>query len=111
MGTPYCAHIPSASIEGMDVITRPDQPTETTARRARAVLYLRVSTTSQVTTDYDPEGISIPAQRQSCERKADQLGDVDIVGEYVEPGKSGTSMDKRPAFQQMMHRLRSERDV
>jgi hypothetical protein len=32
-----------------------------------AVLYLRVSTVSQVQTDYDPEGISIPAQRVACE--------------------------------------------
>src|SRR5437762_3048641 len=35
-----------------------------------AVLYLRVSTPSQVKTDYDPEGISIPAQREACMRKA-----------------------------------------
>ena len=34
-----------------------------------AVLYLRVSTTSQVQTDYDPEGISIPAQRLACRSK------------------------------------------
>lgn len=93
------------------VMTTATQPTETTARRARAVLYLRVSTTSQVNTDYDPEGISIPAQRQSCQRKAIQMGDVEIVGEYVEPGKSATSMDKRPAFQQMMARIRDDRDV
>ena len=39
-----------------------------------AVLYLRVSTPSQVKTDYDPEGISIPAQRKACLRKAAQLG-------------------------------------
>ena len=43
-----------------------------------AVLYLRVSTPSQVNTDYDPEGISIPAQRQACLRKAAQLG-VEVV--------------------------------
>ena len=36
-----------------------------------AVLYLRVSTASQVQTDYDPEGISIPAQRLACQRKAE----------------------------------------
>lgn len=40
----------------------------------RAVIYLRVATPSQVNTDYDPEGISLPAQRKSCYRKADQWG-------------------------------------
>lgn len=51
---------------------------------SRAVLYLRVSSKGQVNTDYDPEGISIPAQRASCQRKADQLG-LTVVAEYVEP--------------------------
>jgi site-specific DNA recombinase len=76
----------------------------------RAVLYLRVSTVSQVTTDYDPEGISIPAQRAACQRKAEQLG-IEIVDEYVEPGRSGTSMKSRPAFQAMLKRIRQDRDV
>ena len=77
-----------------------------------AVLYLRVSTPSQVKTDYDPEGISIPAQRESCLRKAAQLG-VRVLndGEYIEPGRSATSMDKRPAFQAMLERIREQRDV
>jgi len=76
----------------------------------RAVLYLRVSTQSQVKTDYDPEGISIPAQRLSCERKATQMG-VEIVGEYVEPGRSGTNIEHRPVFREMLDRLRTGRDV
>jgi len=76
----------------------------------RAVLYLRVSTPSQVNTDYDPEGISIPAQRGACERKAAQLG-VEIIDTFVEPGRSATSMDKRPAFQAMLERIRTQRDV
>ena len=74
------------------------------------MLYLRVSSQSQVNTDYDPEGLSIPAQRRSCERKADAMG-IEIVGEYVEPGRSATSMDKREAFQQMLERIRTEKDV
>lgn len=76
----------------------------------RAVLYLRVSTPSQVKTDYDPEGISIPAQREVCQRKAAQMG-VQIVDEYVEPGRTATSMDKRPAFQEMIRRIKQQRDV
>jgi site-specific DNA recombinase len=75
-----------------------------------AVLYLRVSTPSQVSTDYDPEGISIPAQREACQRKAFQLG-ARIVETYVEPGKSATSMDKRPEFQKMLDRIRTKRDI
>lgn len=76
----------------------------------RAVLYLRVSTPSQVRTDYDPEGLSIPAQRKACERKAEQLG-ITVVDEYIEPGRTATSMDKRPAFQEMLARIKTERDV
>lgn len=77
---------------------------------SRAVVYLRVSSKGQVNTDYDPEGISIPAQRVSCQRKADQLG-ITIVAEYVEPGRSATEMTKRIAFQQMLERIRRDRDV
>jgi site-specific DNA recombinase len=78
--------------------------------KGRAVLYLRVSSSGQVKTDYDPEGISIPAQREVCERKAHALG-LEVVGEYVEPGRSATSMDKRIAFQDMLTRIKGERDV
>lgn len=77
----------------------------------RAVIYLRVSSTGQVNTDYDPEGLSIPAQRASCVRKIDQMADTVLVDEYVEPGVTGTSMDKRPAFQAMLARIREQRDV
>jgi site-specific DNA recombinase len=76
----------------------------------RAVLYLRVSSTGQVETDYDPEGLSIPAQRASCLRKAAQMG-LDVVEEYIEPGVSGREMTKRIAFQSMLKRIRDERDV
>jgi site-specific DNA recombinase len=75
-----------------------------------AVLYLRVSTTSQVQTDYDPEGISIPAQRLACQRKAEQMG-LTVVGEYVEPGRSATTIAKRPVFQEMLARIKNDRDV
>lgn len=77
---------------------------------SRAVIYLRVSSPGQVNTDYDPEGISIPAQRVACTRKADQL-DLVVIDEYVEPGKSATEMTKRVAFQQMLARIRERKDV
>jgi DNA invertase Pin-like site-specific DNA recombinase len=76
----------------------------------RAVTYLRVSSTAQVKTDYDPEGISIPAQRDACQRKAAQMG-VEIVEEYVEPGRSGRRMDQRPSFQSMLERIQQSRDI
>lgn len=76
----------------------------------RAVIYLRVSTKSQVATDYDPEGISLPAQRKACYRKAEQLG-LTIIDEYVEPGQSAREMTRRISFQQMLERIRRERDV
>ena len=88
--------------DDLQVVIEGTQPT--------AVLYLRVSTPSQVKTDYDPEGISIPAQREACLRKAAQLG-VQVVEEYIEPGRTATSMDKRPAFQAMLERIRAQRDV
>jgi site-specific DNA recombinase len=71
------------------------------ARSKRAVLYLRVSTLAQVNTDYDPEGNSIPAQRKAGRQKAAGLG-ATVIKEFVEPGKTATSIDKRPIFQDMM---------
>ena len=46
------------------------EPVPTTPK-GRVVIYLRVSSKSQVDTDYDPEGLSIPAQREICTRKAE----------------------------------------
>lgn len=77
---------------------------------ARCVLYLRVSSKSQVDTDFDPEGLSIPAQRAICKRKAESLG-LEIVDEYVEPGRSATTVQNRPEYQAMMQRIGSQRDV
>src|SRR4051812_7529621 len=97
-------------------MTQATSAPETTGARAvellqkRAVLYLRVSTPSQVNNDFNPEGISIPAQRAACEQKAKDLG-ATVVEEFVEPGRSATTMLNRPAFKQMLDRIRQERDV
>lgn len=88
----------------------PAEPDQAGERPQRAVLYLRVSSPSQVKTDYDPEGISIPAQREACQRKAEQIG-AEVVEEYVEPGRSATSMAKRVVFQSMLERIKTERDI
>src|SRR3954470_19172837 len=78
--------------------------------RKRAVLYLRVSSAGQVNTDYDPEGISLPAQRKAGEQRAAELG-ADVVSEYIEPGRSATTVQDRPKFQEMMARIKVERDI
>jgi DNA invertase Pin-like site-specific DNA recombinase len=79
-------------------------------RHKRAVLYLRVSTPNQVNTDYNPEGISIPAQRVAAEHKADSLN-ADIVEEFIEPGKTATSIDKRPKFQEMIAWVKTQKNI
>jgi len=68
-----------------------------------AIIYLRVSSVGQVNTAHDPEGYSIPGQREACQRYAEGL-DATVVREYVEPGKSGTSTN-RPALQRMLGEL------
>ncbi|WP_433020506.1 recombinase family protein [Kribbella sp. CA-294648] len=61
-------------------------------------------------TDYDPEGISIPAQREAGLRKGAAL-EADLVREFIEPGRSGTSVDKRPVFQEMLAWLKEQGDI
>ncbi len=72
-----------------------------------AVLYLRVSDKKQMNTDadFDPEGNSIPTQRRHANTKAGDLG-VQVIREYVEPGRSATSTAKRPEFQRMMREVK-----
>lgn len=84
--------------------------TDSTNGPARAVLYLRVSSAGQVKTDYDPEGISIPAQREACQRRAAQMG-VEIVDEYIEPGRSAKELEHRPRFQELRQCVKDRRDV
>ena len=76
----------------------------------RAVLYLRVSTPSQVKTDYNPEGISLPAQRDACELKGASLGS-EIVKEFVEPGRTATDIEHRPVFREMMAWVKAHKNV
>jgi site-specific DNA recombinase len=69
---------------------------------ATAVIYLRVSSTGQLT-GHSQEGYSIEGQREACERHAGWLG-ASIVREYVEPGKTATNT-RRPALQRMLAEL------
>lgn len=71
--------------------------------RKQAIVYLRVSTPRQMDTaaDVDPDGNSIATQRQLCERKAESV-DASIVREFVEPGNSAQTIDKRPVFRELL---------
>jgi site-specific DNA recombinase len=65
-----------------------------------AVSYLRVSTKEQAERDGDPEGYSIPAQREANRRKASSMG-ATIVEEFVDRGESARSAD-RPELQRLL---------
>jgi site-specific DNA recombinase len=75
----------------------------------RAAIYLRVSSVQQANVDYDPEGFSIPAQREACARKAASL-EAEVVAEYIDRGESAKTAD-RPDLKQMLSRLAVEKDI
>lgn len=79
-------------------------------RGEQGIAYYRVSSTGQVNTDYDPEGISLPAQRVASKERARELG-IALVDEYIDPGKSGKTIDQRPAFQEMIARIKADRGI
>ena len=74
----------------------------------RAVTYLRVSTREQAQRGGRDEGFSIPAQREANKKKVQSLGAL-IVKEFVDPGESGTSIN-RPGLKEMIAYLREEGD-
>src|SRR6266568_9052103 len=76
------------------------------------ISYLRVSSKRQMDTDadIDPDGNSIDTQRKVTITKERALATVN-VGEYIEPGNSAQSIEKRPEFQRMLKRIIEQRDV
>jgi site-specific DNA recombinase len=78
--------------------------------RSDAISYLRVSSLGQVETDFNPEGISLPAQRDAIATRAKEPGAV-IVNEFTDPGKSGKSIEKRDAFREMITYLKTNPNV
>jgi site-specific DNA recombinase len=60
--------------------------------------------------DVIAEGNSIDAQRKACQDKERAMGLVN-VGEYVEPGHSAQTIEKRPVFREMMARILEQRDA
>ena len=79
---------------------------EPTARLARAVIYLRVSTKEQAERGGNAEGFSIPAQRDACYRKATSLG-AEVVEEFIDAGESAKTAH-RPELQRMLTYLRQQ---
>ena len=77
-----------------------------------AVLYLRVSSKKQMDTaiDIDPDGNSIATQREIASRKANALG-ARVIREFVEPGVSASTIEKRQAFQEMLAYLRDHPEI
>jgi site-specific DNA recombinase len=75
----------------------------------RAAIYLRVSTAAQATRGREPEGYSIPAQREACQAKAAEL-DAEVVAEYTDRGESAKTAD-RPQLKELLARLEAERDL
>ena len=76
---------------------------ETSTSVGRALIYLRVSSSQQADKDYDPEGFSIPAQREACRRKAEAVNAV-VVEEYVDRGESAKTAN-RPGLQALLRRV------
>ncbi|MHB8339794.1 MAG: recombinase family protein [Mycobacteriales bacterium] len=78
----------------------------------QAVSYLRVSSKRQLDTaiDVDPDGNSIATQREYCEAKAGTMG-VELQREFVEPGTSGQTIEKRPIFRELLHYLGEHPDI
>jgi site-specific DNA recombinase len=70
------------------------------AAQPTAAIYLRVSTKEQAERGGEAEGFSIPAQREACRRKAEQLG-AEVVEEFIDAGESARSAD-RPSLQQLL---------
>lgn len=83
-------------------VTRPDTNASPESG-ATAVIYLRVSSDGQVNKAHDPEGYSIPTQREACERHAGRLG-ARVIAQFVELGRTGTNL-RRPALQEMLGEL------
>jgi DNA invertase Pin-like site-specific DNA recombinase len=92
----------------------PTPPTTTqdagggTGRTKRAVIYLRVSTAKQAAKD-EGDGYSLPAQKEACHRKAEQLG-AEVVAEFIDRGESAKTAD-RPQFQRMLAFVKDSGDI
>ena len=71
--------------------------------KKKVYLYTRVSTIMQV------DGYSLEAQKSRMRMFA-EFSDYEIVGEYEDAGKSGKSIEGRPAFTQMINDIKDGKD-
>src|SRR5262249_17635597 len=80
-----------------------------TPNTKRAVIYLRVSTAKQAVRDNDPDGYSVPAQREAGLRKAAQL-EAEVIEAFVERGEPPNPSD-RPVFQRLLALIRARGNI
>src|SRR5207248_590312 len=76
------------------------------------ISYLRVSSKRQMDTDadVDPDGNSINTQREANNMKARAMR-VLVDKEFIEPGTSAQSIDKRPVFKELLKYLREHPEI
>ncbi|WP_409048483.1 recombinase family protein [Microbacterium sp. HA-8] len=100
------------SVAGLEHLFKGDDAMHVPLRTAVAISYLRVSTTRQLNTaaDLDEDGNSIATQREWVIRKAKELG-VPILREFVEPGQSAQTIDKRPEFKKLLRFVDANPDI
>ena len=74
--------------------------------------YLRVSSKRQMDTaaDVDPDGNSINTQREYCQDKARSMKVV-VQKEFIEPGTSAQSIEKRPVFRELLAYLKAHPEI
>lgn len=70
----------------------------------KCVLYPRVSTEMQV------DGYSLEGQKNGLKRFADRE-EMEIVGIYEDAGKSGKSIEGRPAFKKMLSDIKNGLEI
>ncbi|GAA2021716.1 recombinase family protein [Agromyces tropicus] len=100
------------SVAGLEHLFRDDEAIDEVGRGGAAVSYLRVSTTRQLNTaaDLEADGNSIATQREWATKKAKELH-APIVREFVEPGQSAQTIDKRPEFKKLLRFIDSNPEV
>lgn len=78
----------------------------------QGITYLRVSSKRQMDTDadVDPDGNSINTQREYCGDKAKRVKVV-LAKEFIEPGTSAQTIEKRPVFRELMQYLSEHPEI
>jgi site-specific DNA recombinase len=87
-------------------------PTDTGTAVELGIDYLRVSSKRQMDTaaDVDPDGNSINTQREYCQDKARSMKVV-VQKEFIEPGTSAQSIEKRPVFRELLAYLKAHPEI